>query len=216
MSVAVPEYAFAHGEAPHTWPYLSRAIERLLPPMRPGLRVLDLGCGNGFIAGWYLKRGCRVVGIDASKSGVEQAKRHHPEGRFEAIEVRPDLLAVLGEEPFDLVSSTEVVEHLYAPRDWVRGAFAALRPGGRFICSTPYHGYLKNLAMGVTGKWDSHLSPMWDGGHIKFWSRRTLGALLEEAGFRDIRFVGAGRLPYLWMSMVMSGDRSASGMSMSE
>jgi 2-polyprenyl-3-methyl-5-hydroxy-6-metoxy-1,4-benzoquinol methylase len=39
--------------------------------------------------------------------------------------------------PFDLVLSTEVVEHCYAPRLWAAAAFTALRPGGLLIASTP-------------------------------------------------------------------------------
>jgi len=76
------------------------------------------------------------------------------------------------------------------------------------IISTPYHGYLKNLALAFTGKWDTHANPLWDGGHIKLWSRRTLGCLLTGAGFENLQFRGVGRLPGLWMTMVMSGDRS--------
>jgi len=48
-----------------------------------------------------------------------------------------------------------------------------LRPGGRLIISTPYHGNLKNPFIALSNKWDSHLSPPWDGGHIKLWSRKV-------------------------------------------
>jgi len=119
------------------------------------------------------------------------------------------LLEKLGEPPFDIVVSTEVVEHLYSPREYARGCFQALKPGGRFICTTPYHGYGKNLALSLLGKWDAHANPLWDGGHIKLWSRNTLTNLLTETGFRNIQFRGAGRIPYLWMTMIMSGDKPA-------
>jgi len=46
-------------------------------------------------------------------------------------------------------------------------------------------------------------SPPWDGGHIKLWSRKTLSQLLSETGFRVVRFIGAGRMPFLWKSMIM-------------
>jgi hypothetical protein len=75
------------------------------------------------------------------------------------------------------------------------------------VVSTPYHGYLKNLAVSLAGKWDTHADPLWDCGHIKLWSRKTLARLLTEAGFVDLRFRGAGRVPYMWMSMIMSADR---------
>ena len=49
--------------------------------------------------------------------------------------------------------------------------------------------------------------PCGTGGHIKLWSRRTLGKLLTDAGFVNLRFRGVGRVPGLWMTMAMSGDR---------
>lgn len=187
--------------------YLLPCVLDLLGPIEPGLRVLDVGCGNGAMASELLARGCRVVGIDLSEHGIDLARRNHPGARFEVQAADDQLLERLGEAPFDRVLSTEVVEHLYAPREFARGCAAALRPGGRFVCSTPYHGYLKNLAIAVAGKWDRHANPLWDGGHIKLWSRQTLGALIAEAGLNNIRFRGAGRYPWLWMSMVMSGDK---------
>lgn len=119
-------------------------------------------------------------------------------------ELPPELLPI----PFKTVISMEVIEHLYSPRTFVafvRGILEA-NGGGRFILTTPYHGYLKNLSMALTGKMDYHYSALWEGGHIKFWSRRTLATLLREAGFRDMRFAGAGRIPYLWRHMVFSAE----------
>jgi len=182
-------------------------VFELAGDLRPGTRVLDVGCGNGFTCGEFLGRGCHVVGVDLSDSGIDLARKAHPSGRFEVLAADDGILERLREEPFDLVVSTEVVEHLYDPRNYVRGCYAALKPGGRFICTTPYHGYLKNLVLALTNKWDSHANPLWDGGHIKLWSRRTITQLLAEAGFRNIRFRGAGRLPCLWMTMVIAGDK---------
>jgi 2-polyprenyl-6-hydroxyphenyl methylase/3-demethylubiquinone-9 3-methyltransferase len=118
-----------------------------------------------------------------------------------------NVLSRLNETPFDFVVSTEVVEHLYDPRSWARGCFDALKPGGALICSTPYHGYLKNLALSIMGHWETHANPLWDGGHIKLWSRATLSALLIEAGFTNIEFKGVGRVPWLWMTMVIKATR---------
>ena len=78
-----------------------------------------------------------------------------------------------------------------------------LKPGGYLLVTTPYHGYLKNLALSVFGKWDKHHTALWHGGHIKFWSQATLTQLLSENGFRVDNFFGVGRLPYLWKSMVL-------------
>jgi 2-polyprenyl-3-methyl-5-hydroxy-6-metoxy-1,4-benzoquinol methylase len=100
-----------------------------------------------------------------------------------------------------------VIEHLVRPRNVPRFAKQLLRPGGHLIISTPYHGYLKNLLLALANKWDAHLNPFWDGGHIKFWSRKTLSPLLNEAGFRVVRFIGAGRIPFLWKSMIIIAQK---------
>ena len=68
-------------------------------------------------------------------------------------------------------------------------------------------GYLKNLALAISGKSDDHFTALWDYGHIKFWSKRTLTQLLQEAGFQVTQFRGAGRLPYFWKSMVLVATR---------
>jgi 2-polyprenyl-6-hydroxyphenyl methylase/3-demethylubiquinone-9 3-methyltransferase len=77
---------------------------------------------------------------------------------------------------------------------------------GVAVISTPYHGYWKNLAQALTGKMDGHFTALWDHGHIKFWSMRTLGELLREAGFVDVRF---GRVPALAKSMAAVAKKPA-------
>ena len=200
-------YEFHNAQASHMHRHFMPKVFELCGPLSATTRVLDVGCGNGFTCGEFAKLGCQVVGVDLSQSGIELARKAFPKCRFEVASASDDLLELLGAEPFDIVISTEVVEHLYDPRAYARTCFTALRGGGRFICTTPYHGYLKNVAISLTGKWDSHHSPLWDCGHIKFWSPATLTRLLTEAGFQHFRFRGAGRLPYFWMTMVMSADK---------
>lgn len=199
------EYQYHSSGAGHTAAYLWPTVSQKLSIGSPH-RVLDAGCGNGAFARMLVDRGYEVTGIDLSDSGIEIAKSQCPGGRFELASLTDDLLSRF-DEPFDAVVSLEVVEHLYDPRLFARRMFDVLRPGGQLILSTPYHGYLKNVALAVSGKLDSHFTALWDGGHIKFWSRRTLSRLLTEAGFRVVDFAGAGRLPYLWRSMIVVAER---------
>jgi 2-polyprenyl-6-hydroxyphenyl methylase/3-demethylubiquinone-9 3-methyltransferase len=53
------------------------------------------------------------------------------------------------------------------------------------------------------GKMDSHFNPLWDYGHIKFWSKKTLTRLFDEAGLGVTQFHRAGRIPILGKSMVL-------------
>lgn len=108
-----------------------------------------------------------------------------------------------GAASFDAVVSAEVIQYLYNPRPLLSNAYALLRFRALFIATTPYHSYWKNLALPLSGRLDAHFTALWDGGHIKFWSRRTLEAVLREAGFRVSGFHGARRLPWLWKSMVV-------------
>lgn len=186
--------------------YLHDPVLKSVGPLRPTDRVLDVGCGNGHWAGVFAALVGDVVGVDPSPSGVELARQSVPNGRFEQMPAVPDLRERLGESPFDIVLSLEVVEHVYSPRSWATACFMALKPGGLLVCSTPYHGYLKKLSISVVGGWDRHWQPLNEGGHIKFWSPRTLTRLLSGAGFEVVRVRGAGR-PWLWKSMVISARR---------
>jgi hypothetical protein len=55
---------------------------------------------------------------------------------------------------------------------------------------------------------ESHFTALWDGGHIKFFSEATLSQLLMEAGFVDLHFERAGRIPQLAKSMICSARRA--------
>jgi hypothetical protein len=77
-----------------------------------------------------------------------------------------------------------------------------LRPAGILICATPYHGYLKNLAIALLGRGDRHYDPLWNGGHIKFFSPATLTGLLRDTGFVVGDFNYVGRFYGMWKSMI--------------
>ncbi len=163
-------------------------------------RVFDLGCGNGSIAHWMTSLGYQVTGVDPSQDGIQQARASYPDLNLKIGSAYDDLRAIYGQ--FPAVVSLEVVEHLYAPREYAKTLFDLLEPGGVAILSTPYHGYWKNLVLALSGKMDHHFHALWDHGHIKFWSIATLGELLREAGFASIRFHRVGRIPPLAMSMI--------------
>ena len=172
-----------------------------LLPRHNNLVILDAGCGNGFISNFLTEMGHSVIGVDHSEDGIQVAKDHYPNvDCFSVYSVYDDFCLITG--PVDVVISIEVIEHLYSPRRFISNAFSILRPGGTIIMSTPYHGYMKNLALSLFNFWDMHFSVNWEGGHIKFFSKKTLNTLLIEAGFVDIRFKGVGRIYGFWKSMV--------------
>lgn len=202
----IPEGGCAYTSAAH-----GCAHAYLVPPVLDVLRswpdvkdVLDAGCGNGSVAGEIQDSGYNVYGCDLSPSGIEVARSRWPQPHFVAASVYEDLLTPFGRrDRFDAVVSLEVIEHLFAPRAFLDRVHEALRPGGVLVLSTPYHGYVKNLALALSGRLDAHFTALWDGGHIKFWSRKTITRLLEDRGFEVVSFKGVGRVPLLWKSMLL-------------
>ena len=129
-------YEFRNAQASHMHRHFMPKVFELCGPIDARTRVLDVGCGNGFTCGEFAKRGCQVVGVDMSQSGIELARKAFPKCRFEVASASADLLELLGAEPFDIVISTEVVEHLYDPRAYARNCFNALRGGAFYLHHT--------------------------------------------------------------------------------
>lgn len=177
------------------------AVRRVLSQHPEKRRIFELGCGNGAVAHELSALGYDVTAIDPSETGVEVARTRG--GGFQAAQgsAYDDLAARYGE--FPVVLSLEVVEHLFYPKVFASNVASLLEPNGIAVISTPYHGYLKNLTLSIFGKWDAHHSPLWDYGHIKFWSIGTLSALLSGAGLEIISVHRVGRIPPLAKSMVL-------------
>lgn len=207
-SVNIDGYGYADSGLNSSHAYLLPALRMELSRITVGdKRLFDLGCGNGSIAASVSKDGWDVTGVDVSREGIEQARRAYPKLRLETGSAYDELAAKYGR--FPVAISLEVVEHLYDPRRYARVLFDLLEPGGTAIVSTPYHGYMKNLVLAVMGKMDAHFHALWDHGHIKFWSVRTLNTLLTEVGFEDVQFRKVGRVPPLAKSMIAIARKKA-------
>lgn len=210
------EYRAASHEPSHA--YLFPIVDRFLKDVPAGAKVLDLGCGNGSFLSLFQDRvrnhvpdrGWKLYGSDFSPTGIAVARESFPGIEFflaDSSAPTGDILERVGQ--VDVILCTEVIEHLYDPRGLLRNIHSLLKPGGVAVLTTPYHGYLKNLMLALTGKLDEHFTVLWDHGHIKFWSKKTLRAALLEAGFEEIEFAGSGRLPWLWKSMVVRARKPA-------
>jgi SAM-dependent methyltransferase len=186
--------------------YVLPKIHELLAGHK-GPRLIDVGCGNGSASQELAARGgFDVTAIDNSETGIAVAKQTYPNVNFAVADCYDDLTAKYGK--FPLVVSLEVVEHLYDPKLFIRRVCDLLEPGGMVVLSTPYNGYIKNVALALLNRFDRHLDPLWDHGHIKFWSIDTLRKLLEEGDLINIRFYRVGRIAALAKSVIVTARRS--------
>jgi 2-polyprenyl-6-hydroxyphenyl methylase/3-demethylubiquinone-9 3-methyltransferase len=205
-SFKISDYHYVASGAtwPHTYllPVFLAALARHVPK---GAKTFEIGAGNGHIAGELTKLGYQVFGIEPSHEGVRIARQAAPRATIVEGSVYDDLGRFHGQ--FDFVYTLEVIEHLYAPRELIAQARRLLRNGGKLCVSTPFHGYWKNLSLAVTGKLDDHFTALWDHGHVKFWSRKTLGKLFAEGGFEICEILFAGRFYPLSKSMLIIGRK---------
>lgn len=201
MTPTVSNYGWEESHSQGSHAYLLPAVKQLLD-RHPKGRLIDIGAGNGTLLSEWSRMGWQVSAMEPDQAGSRQAATNSPDSEVRRLSVG-DAMPNEWVGRFDAAVCLEVVEHLFDPRELPATASILLREGGIIIVSTPYHGYLKNLVIALLGKWDFHHDPLWTGGHIKFWSRTKLERLFADHGFQTVAFRGAGRMPWLWKSMVM-------------
>lgn len=172
-------------------PHERSLLERFVPK---GGRVLDYGCGDGSHLGPYILSSNRTyVGADISLEAVNLCRRKGLEAsQFDASNPLP-----WTEAAFDSVVSFEVLEHLFRPDAAVQEIHRVLRKGGTFVGSVPNAAHIGTRALLVLGRVNPGGSPEtslrkpWADPHIRFFTVRTLSAMLVEAGFANVRVHGA-------------------------
>src|ERR1044071_8382627 len=108
---------------------LTRVVVELVKNLDSVPSICDLGCGKGHISGRLAALGYHVTGVDGSMSGIQIARRAYPGVEFVHALIDRDLN--LGQ--FDLVISSDVIEHLYRPSDLLEAAVSQLKPNGQLL-----------------------------------------------------------------------------------
>jgi len=200
------QYHYGSAAAAHTNQYLLPTVMHLLKPYPPPCRIFELGCGNGATANALRGLGYDVTAVDPSIEGISIANENYSDITFAVGSAYDDLAEKFGQ--FRVVVSLEVIEHVFYPRKYAATVAGLLAPRGVAIVSTPYHGYMKNLLLALFNRWETHMDPLWDYGHIKLWSRTSLGRLFSEVGLCESEFHRVGRIPQLAKSMILSFKRA--------
>lgn len=170
--------------------------------MAAGEAVLDLGCGEGAFTALLTDAGAEPVGAEIAPAAVRRARARHPGLRFELVEPHGPL--PFGDAGFDVVWASEVIEHVADTARWLSEVRRVLRSRGRLLLTTPYHGRVQAAAVGLT-RFESHFDPR--GQHLRFYTRRSLRALLEDYGFDDVAIRTAGGPPLLRETLLAEAER---------
>jgi SAM-dependent methyltransferase len=160
--------------------------------VRPGERVLDLGCGPGQLTRAMARAsgpGGRVVGIERSPDQIDAARHLASEaGETDLAEFRAgDALAPPLSDAewgsFDLAHTRFLLEHVPRPLDLVRVLLRAVRPGGRVVLQDEDHDILRLWPepAGVMQVWRAYIRSYERNGNDPEVGRRLV-ALLHEAG----------------------------------
>jgi SAM-dependent methyltransferase len=113
-----------------------------------GLRVLDIGCGNGYVLSRYARQGAEVHGVDLTSTAVELSrKRFELEGMAGSFTVNDGTGLPYPDGYFDIVCSMGVLHHIPDPGPVVEEMHRVLRPGGRIIVMLYYRYSWKNLVI---------------------------------------------------------------------
>jgi SAM-dependent methyltransferase len=142
-------------------------LRRFVGSLGTAERALDLGCGDGRLTS--VLQAAELTAADVSPVALERARRRLSD-RARLVELDPDAPLPFEDGVFDLVLCAETVEHVRDVQLLMSEVRRVLRPGGSLALTTPAH-----LPV---GRRPHPLSP-----HLRFFTRRSLRALLDELGF---------------------------------
>jgi SAM-dependent methyltransferase len=132
-AVTPPTWA-AHRQLRHNWIQHARDIDALLARVRPGMRVLELGCASGWLTLAMAERGAIAHGVDIAASAVEIARTHYQSVAHDVQGVATYEVADLNElelvDRYDLVVAKGILHHLVKADALVARVHEALNPGG--------------------------------------------------------------------------------------
>ena len=156
-------------------------------------RVLDVGCAKGGLAAILRQRGCTVSGIDLDGEAAEAARPHLERLVIADVET-VDLAEAFEGERFDVVVLGDVLGHLRDPLSVLRKVRMVLADRGSVVASIPNiaHGSVRLAVM--AGRFEYQDEGLLDRSRIRFFTRRSIEAMFDEAGMvpTDLRRATAG------------------------
>ena len=150
-----------------------------LPGAGDGRRVLDAGCGPGYLGALLAARGYRVTGIESpGRAGADFP------ADVELIEADLDRGLPPLDARYDFILCADVLEHLREPAALLGSLRAVLAPGGRLIASLPNSGHAYFRWTVLRGRFPAEDRGLFDRTHLHFYTWSGWRELFAGAGFR--------------------------------
>lgn len=171
-------------------PYSSHSrIVRLVGPGH-GKRLLDVGCAQGFLSSEFVRLGWNVTGVEPDQRDAAEARA----AGLDIIEGDLDVAAEHLEVDFDVIVAADVLEHMADPGDALRKFLGFLAPGGTVVASIPNIAHAAVRAQLLMGSFNYTERGPLDKTHLRFYTKRTVAELFEEAGYA-VGFLGVTPAP---------------------
>ena len=151
-------------------------IARKVPP---GSRVLDVGCGPGDLGCSLAGKQCHVTGWDLELDRINANRKFYHS--LEELDIEKQ---GFGNEKFDVMVFSDVLEHLIYPEKVLTKSSESLRPGGRVLISLPNVAFLDIRIGLLKGNWNYTNEGILARSHLKFYTLSTAGQLLMSSGFK--------------------------------
>jgi 2-polyprenyl-6-hydroxyphenyl methylase / 3-demethylubiquinone-9 3-methyltransferase len=180
--------ALLRAESKIKTPWILQKIENRFG-LKKNLRILDIGCGAGFLSNPLAVAGHEVTGIDLAEDALAIAKKYDTTGR--ATYLTADALHLpWGESQFDIVTAMDFLEHVDDPFAVVKEAARVLRPGGLFFFHTFNRNFLSHLVIIKLVEWLVKNTPKNMHVHHLFIKPEELRKFCEHCGLAVTEMTG--------------------------
>jgi 2-polyprenyl-3-methyl-5-hydroxy-6-metoxy-1,4-benzoquinol methylase len=133
--------------------------------LEAGVRVLDVGCGDGRLTAELARAGVSVVGVDVAAEALRRARETNPDLKLGLIPAEGPW--PLEDSSFDVVWAGDTIEHVADTPAWLSEVRRVLRSGGTLLLSTPAHDRLLLVALALRPRrFEAHFDPRSD--HLRF------------------------------------------------
>ena len=166
-----------------------------------GNRILDIGCGSGMLLFQFRDNFKQLVGLEYSKHRLKQASVNLAEQDFIAVQGSAEHMPEIESNSIDRIVSADTIEHIPDVYTATSEMFRVLKPGGELVINTPNVAFIKKRILLVLGRFPSTSQNnegigsdiLFDGGHLHYFTYRSLRIVLEKAGFNMVKKIGYGK-----------------------